>query len=998
MNNDSIHDPPIGSGPLKEKTKESQVGSLFLMGFDGTTITKEVEILITKYKVNSFILSGRNFINVQQTKKLIRDIQLLALRSGYDYPVVFAIDEEGGMLNSLFDKNFITQFPGAMALAATGSEELVYQVYKKVALELKSIGFSLFLGPVLDVLKDFGALKQEIIGVRSFGYNTQVVTRFAKVAATAFKDVGIYNCGKHFPGYGSATVNSNFELPMLLENSEQLMQGNLVPYKQLISENLLDCILVGGCAVPRVNGNDIHACLSPTIVTNILRQQLNFNGLVISECMLLEALDKTFGVIQGCISAISVGCDLIMLCNNFKIQEEAINALRTVTIDNLLDSSVIDSSLKRIELLHKSLPSWSEILNNDSITSKELNEHVQLSKMAYEKSITMVRDAGIPITNFLIPNRETENSILLLTPLISPLYETIDEFGNKSHINSSYEHNHDDIQYGEDVFMELGKLLAQFRSGFKFVHTSYNSNGLTSFHENLILKSKVVLFVSAETTKNMYQIGVAKHVSMLCNQQIPSSLAASKDGYCTSPRQMIIISVSSPMDFLYDINYGSLPCGYICTYDYTMNSLSNIPGILFGTVTPSGKIPGIVITNEKYQAPNNKLYTSSKQQKRKHGMHSWLVEEFQFHRDWENLISLLKNNNIISQYTTDSLSGLKLFFQECNYQKSFVVRNTSSNTLLGISVTWSKKLNYSKKNVGKILLLLVDRNKRNISIGQHLYSKTRRYLFNECGCSPVYLANDFPQITVNNLLLDNTIENNYSLNFFKSYNWQFDSITWGKLISTENKLTLSREKSIKHLMKLEKLNSWKVSENLVRQLQVVGIMFDICNDPANILSMMTKSDSGDESSSLEVDLAIFELYSELHKDFKEDSKEYLNESHDLHIIVALEPTKKQIVGSLVVFTNHSKFSKFFPVLPLTGENQGKDYACITGLFIDPLYATLSEVFKLGLICTALMYIKKQHSNCTSCFITDIEENQLKSLKDNCFEVATVYNNFYSEMW
>lgn len=979
------------------------VGKLFLVGFDGTTITTEVVSLVTEFKVSSMILSGRNFVNVRQTKRLIQDIQLLAQTSGYEYPIIFAIDEEGGSLNSLFDKDYITQFPGAMALAATGSEELVYQVYKKMALELQSIGFSLYLGPVLDVLKDNGT-PDDIIGVRAFGYTVNCVSKFARAAAKAFKDVGMFNCAKHFPGYGCASVNSNFDLPMVLDTPDQLMESSLVPYKRLILDGLLDSVLVGGCAVPRVNGNDIHACMSPTVVTHMLREQLNFDGVVLSECMLLEALDKTFGVIQGCISTLSVSCDLIMLCHNYKIQEEAINAVKTVILDDLVDKKIIKSSLKRVKELQKRLPSWITVLNRADLAPKQLEENRLLSKLAYEKSITIVRDIGLPITNVVKPNVDTENTILLLTPLLSPLYETVDELGRKSHINSPEKAYSQDLQYGEDVFIELGKLLANYQPGYKFIHTSYNSNGLSSFHEDLILKSKIVLFVSAKTTKNMYQIGASKHVSMLCKQQPAPSEFSTKNSYCTSSRQMIIISVASPIDFLYDIN---LPCGYICTYDYTINALSIIPRILFGDLLCTGKIPGINIPNKK-NIDTNRRFNYGPIADKSNGGHSWLVETFDFQRDWNNLVTLFKNNGIIN-FSSNSLS-LKHYenlFKDYKNQRSFVIRNTSSNVILGASVTWVYKLSKEEKSMAKILLLLVDRNKRNIGIGKHLYSKTRKFLIDECKCSYIFLGSDFPQILINSLLVNPNEDNKNALNFFKYYQWDFNLFHRQSILNFHSPMRIAKDRNIRYLMQLEDVSSWKVSENLVRQLQVVGIVFDIPRNPQDVLSLFLKK--GDDSAVLDddqgkcVDLTNYEIYSELNKDFQSKTKKFFDNSGNLDIIISLEPTRKQIVGSLILFTNKSKFVDFYPYLSAeekvyTNWNKSSQgFACITGLFIDPLYSTLSEVFKLGLICTALMYIKRNHSYCSSCFITDIGDKEVKSLQDNGFQIKHQYHNFYSEI-
>lgn len=1028
-----------------------KVGKFFMVGFEGTTVTPEVTLLITKYRVGTIMLSGKNFTNALQAKELIRSLQLIAKKSNYEYPIIFVIDEEGGMLNSLFDKEFITQFPGAMTLGATDSEELIYNVYRAMAKELKVIGFSMYLGPVMDILKNTSnALMHQIIGVRSYGYSLEKVVKFSRAAAKAFIDEGMINSGKHFPGYGSATINSNFELPMISESTDQLIKFNIVPYIELNKENLLDTVSVGGCAVPGVNPNDLHACLSPAIVTELLRGTVNFDGAVISECLLLEALDKNFGVVQGCISAFSVGCDLIMLCSNFDIQQQAIEALESVIIDQLIGTERVVKATKRIRKLQQKLPSWNEVLDNVPFLPDEMYyQHRMLSKKAYEKSITVVRDAGLPITKHLTPFSENDNTVLLLTPLIQPLYETVDRNGVKSHINNVEFDipQKSRLKYGEDVFIALGKMLADYKPGYKFYHTSYNSNGLTSFHEELILKSKVLLFFSAETTNNLYQVGVSKHVSMLCNAPSPrvKKGPGSGAGSGITNRAMIIISVSSPTDFLYDINIGGSPTGYICTYDYTINALSNLPKILFGDFKAVGKIPGLSNGSQSLSDTKTKQTPAS-----------WLVECFNFARDFENLIKLLMNNGLIDHDTKpENMQGLRRLYMDTQGHRSYVVRNTSSKTIMGVSTTWvynSTPDTHDEDGIANLVLLLVDKNKRKISIGTHLYTKTMKYLMKEKHCSKVYLCKDFPKISLrDDLLLTANEDNTKTLSFFKTLGWDFstDNLITGLKFSiikkrrdssssTEysnnhyigpnvmgegdvvkegqpDKLTqyplpndvLHRpvERKLDFLMRLENISNWQVAENLVRQLQVVGIMFDICRDPGSILTLHPRNESDDPGAKSwgsspynkqpTMNENNSEIYLELYNDLNAKQKQYFDGSGNVDIIVALEPTKKSIVGSVVVFNNHSKFTKFYPFLDQCKLKDNSKYACITGHFIDPLYSTLSEVFKLGLICTALMYIRAQYKDVSECFITDVDEKQVNSLKDNGFEVVQKYSNYYS---
>ena len=130
-----------------------QVGQLLCGGFEGATVTPQAYHLIVDLHISTMFLSKKNAVSVQQMAKLIQDLQYIAFtRGNYKYPLMFAIDEEGGMMNSLFDPENLTQFPCAMGLAATGNTELVYKVLKALATELKHIGFLMILGPVLDVV------------------------------------------------------------------------------------------------------------------------------------------------------------------------------------------------------------------------------------------------------------------------------------------------------------------------------------------------------------------------------------------------------------------------------------------------------------------------------------------------------------------------------------------------------------------------------------------------------------------------------------------------------------------------------------------------------------------------------------------------------------------------------------------------------------------------------------------------------------------------------
>lgn len=341
-----------------------RIGLLLCGGFQGTTVTKQARDLIVEQKVSTMILLKKNAESVVQILKLIQDLQYIAFtEGGYKYPLAFAIDEEGGMLNTLFDVEYLSQFPGAMAMAASGDVKLVYDVLKALALQLRHIGFSIILGPVLDVVTKFS---HQLVSVRSFGTSVDGVVKFGRACAQGLRDGGLLTVGKHFPGIGSARVNSLLELPYMDESLDQIQRFNLAPFAELIKEGLLDGISAAGCAVPSIAPDETHACLLRLLLTQFLREQLHFDGFVISECLEMDALYHSIGLGQGVILALDAGCDLVMVCHDYKLQVTAIESIRAALADGIIEKSTLEASLARIERVQQQLPSWNQIFPNNS--------------------------------------------------------------------------------------------------------------------------------------------------------------------------------------------------------------------------------------------------------------------------------------------------------------------------------------------------------------------------------------------------------------------------------------------------------------------------------------------------------------------------------------------------------------------------------------------------------------------------------------------------------
>lgn len=295
----------------------------------------------------------------------------------------------------------------------------------------------------------------------------------------------------------------------------------------------------------------MHACLSDQVVTELLRKDLGFDGVAISECLEMEALTKDIGVRGGTVMAVEAGCDLVMLCRDAAVQQEAISGMRLGIENEMISPERIRISLNRVLRMKRRTTTWQQALNPSGINQLSILQpsHSDLSTRVYDHSITVIRDKDhlLPLINIMDANDE----LLLLTPLIKPLPASaaLKKLSAGAKLAAA---EHDSwrqrtlVMSGEGVFRELGRSLARQRNG-KVLHTSYTANGCRPVHENLISRASAIIIVTADANRNLYQIGFTKHISMMC-----SLLGASG-----KKKSLVVVSVSSPYDFAMDKSIGT---------------------------------------------------------------------------------------------------------------------------------------------------------------------------------------------------------------------------------------------------------------------------------------------------------------------------------------------------------------------------------------------------------------------------------------------------------
>ncbi|CBX99837.1 similar to beta-N-acetylglucosaminidase [Plenodomus lingam JN3] len=652
--------------------------------------------LIEDHHVGSLLLTAKNLKSAEETTKLCYELQKIAHDAGHPVPLAIGIDQENGGVNSLFDEIYIRQYPSTMGMAATGSTDLAFEVAKSTAQEIAACGINWIFGPCLDVLTN---ARNQPLGVRTAGDDPQEVSAFGCAFMQGYKEAGVVTLGKHFPSYGNLEfLGSTLDVPIITESLEQLSLSALVPFKKAI-ERGLDSMMVGGCAMSSAGLNAMHACLSEQVVDELLRKDLKFDGVVVSECLEMDALSHNIGVGGGTVMAVNAGCDVVLLCRSFSLQQEGLKGLKTGIESEMVSRDRIFNSLRRVLEMKKKCTSWEKALNPPGISYLDTLQpsHTALSTKAYNSSIT-------------VP--------LAASAASRALSDAASGAASHSPEPAAWERS-SSVMSGERVFRELGRSLARQRNG-RVLHTSYTANGVRPVHENLINRASAIIVLTADANRNLYQSGFTKHVSMICNMQYTT-------GGERREKPLIVVAVSSPYDFAMDTSIGT----YICTYDFTETALNSLVRVLYGELTPTGTLPG----------------TISKSQKLHPSRQHWLVEIFNEDRDanaLDNLIAAVVASTIPSQRSElSSATSNSFVLHHTEVEEShFVVRNSSTQALYGFVATYF----FKSTGTGVIAALFVDPARRKLSIGHSLHNRAIRTLLQKEGIKRFQLGSRLPSV------------------------------------------------------------------------------------------------------------------------------------------------------------------------------------------------------------------------------------------------------------
>ncbi|WP_027088111.1 beta-N-acetylhexosaminidase [Cohnella panacarvi] len=327
----------MASAGFDQLSLKEKIGQLFMCGFEGAEPSAEIEALVTEYGIGGIIYFRRNLRDAKQVEALSSKLQELSAT-----PLFIAIDQEGGMVVRLEDG--VTVMPGAMAQGAANDPDLTREAAKLSGAELRGIGINMNFAPCLDVNNN---PLNPVIGVRSYGENPALAARMGIAAIKGYGEGGISAVAKHFPGHGDTSADSHHELPVVPHAVDRLNAVELAPFREAIAQGV-DAIMTAHVVFPAFEPDRVPATLSRRILTGLLREQLGYSGVIVTDCLEMNAISETIGVARGAVEAVKAGADLVLVSHRFVRQTTALEAVHEAVLTGEIPLSRIEQSAKRI--------------------------------------------------------------------------------------------------------------------------------------------------------------------------------------------------------------------------------------------------------------------------------------------------------------------------------------------------------------------------------------------------------------------------------------------------------------------------------------------------------------------------------------------------------------------------------------------------------------------------------------------------------------------------
>ena len=328
---------------ISEMTLEEKVAGLFIVTPESiTNVTTAIQAgngtktAIEKYPVGGLIYFTKNIQSESQIKEMIANTI-----SYSRFPLFLAVDEEGGKVARVAEALKLENVGNMAQIGSTGDVTQAYNAMQKIGNYLTNYGFNLNFAPVADVLTNSNNVS---IGDRSFGNDVNLVSNMVVSAVKGLQETGITACMKHFPGLGDAGTDTHNGLAVVNKTMEELKATELIPFIAGIEAGV-EMIMIGHVSLPQITGDNTPATISEEIISNLLRKELGFDGVVITDAMNMGAITKYYKANDAATLALKAGADMILMPENFEL---AYKGVLEAVQNGTLSEERIDDSLTRV--------------------------------------------------------------------------------------------------------------------------------------------------------------------------------------------------------------------------------------------------------------------------------------------------------------------------------------------------------------------------------------------------------------------------------------------------------------------------------------------------------------------------------------------------------------------------------------------------------------------------------------------------------------------------
>ncbi len=325
-------------------TPPETIGQMLMVGFPGLEPPPHILQWLAEGRLGGVILFARNVASPTQLAELTQ-----ACHEAAPHPILIAIDQEGGVVARL--REGFTEAPSAMALGAAANVALAEQVAGVLGAEMRAVGINWNLAPVLDLAHPSN-VHNPSVGVRAFGEDPAHVAQLGVAQVRGFQRAGVAATAKHFPGKVQSPLDPHVDLPVVQSALEEMRATDLVPFRAAIQAEIASVMIAH---VQFLALDSTHpSTLSRAVVSGLLREELGFNGVVVTDCMEMGAITRRYSPAQSAVLAAQAGADVILFSHTRERQEEAYRALLQAAREGRLPEEAVQKAAQRVQKLAES--------------------------------------------------------------------------------------------------------------------------------------------------------------------------------------------------------------------------------------------------------------------------------------------------------------------------------------------------------------------------------------------------------------------------------------------------------------------------------------------------------------------------------------------------------------------------------------------------------------------------------------------------------------------